>query len=113
MSERTLTKFGIFLMPVREPMVSSWSNLSKVATPLSFTKVPGFRLPRSSFTNSVLVKSFTVMVSVKSVTSNMTIVLSFLISRLSVFRTLPRMVTSPTSPMISSMGMGSSSKSFP
>ena len=53
------------------------------------------------------------MVSVKSVTANIMIVFSFLISRDSTVRILPFIVTSPIGPSIFSMDISSSSKLLP
>ena len=53
------------------------------------------------------------MVSVKSVTANIMMVFSFLISRDSTVRILPFIVTSPIGPSIFSMAISSSSKLLP
>ena len=53
------------------------------------------------------------MVSVKSVTANIMMVFSFLISRDSTVRILPFIVTSPIGPSIFSMDISSSSKLLP
>ena len=66
-----------------------------------------------SATSSFLAKSLSMMVSVKSVTANIMMVFSFLISRDSTVRILPFIVTSPIGPSIFSMAISSSSKLLP
>ena len=95
-------------------MPSSWSNLSVIATPLIFRKFPFCRNSLISPACSVFTKIFTPMVSVRSVIVKIRMVFSiFAISRSSKFNTFPRMITSPISSVIFSMGKGSPSKSLP
>ena len=91
----------------------SWSYLSNVALPLIFKKFPFLITPESSGTCSFFANTFTVIVSVKSVTLNIIIVLSLRISRISTLRTIPEIITSPIAVSICSIGVTSPSKSLP
>ena len=110
---RPVVKSGIFMTPTTEPIVSSLSNVSLTVTPFNFKNAPNLISLINSFNCSLCTNIFTLIVSVKSVISKLTIVRSFLSSRVSNVRTLPLIVTSPISPQISSMRMLSSSKSRP
>ena len=91
----------------------SWSYLSNVALPLIFKKLPFLITHESSGTCSFFANTFTVIVSVKSVTLNIIIVLSLRISRISTLRTIPEIITSPIAVSICSIGVTSPSKSLP
>ena len=112
-SIRTVVKSAHFLIPTIEPMVSSLSNLSMVATPLTRTNFPPLISFNSSGTSSFPAKILRTIVSVKSVTEKIMMVFSLRISRVSTDRIFPRITTSPIGPSIFSISMLSSSKSLP
>ncbi len=112
-STRFTVKSLHFRIPTTDPIVNSPSNRSMVVTPFNFTKAPGAIWGLISGTCSFLANIFTVMVSVKSVTSKIKIVFSPRISLVSNAIILPRITNSPISVWICSIGVGSSSKSLP
>ena len=112
-SIRTVVKSAHFFIPTMEPIVSSLSNLSMVATPLTFTNLPLSISPNKSLTSSFLANIFNTMVSVKSVIEKIIIVFSLRISLVSTERIFPRITTSPIGPSIFSISIVSSSKSRP
>ncbi len=112
-SMRFTVKSLHFLIPTTDPTVSSPSNRSIVVTPLSFTNAPGLTCGIISGSCSFLANIFTVIVSVKSVTSKIKIVFSPRISLVSSAIIFPRITSSPISVWICSIGVGSSSKSLP
>ena len=102
-----------FLIPFTYPSDSSPSNLSIEATALIRTYLPSARYANNLSFCSSLGNILTVIVSVKSVTSNITMSFPVFVSLDSKRMILPYTTTSPVMPSRSAMPIGSSSKSLP
>ena len=101
------------MIPTTEPIVSSPENLSTVVTPFILMNLPFLSSSSTSESCSGWRKSFTEIVSVKSVTSKIRIILPFLNSFLTVKIICPLNVISPISWITVSRVTGSSLKSLP
>ena len=101
------------MMPEGDETVISCSKVSSFVNPFTLTKFPGARRFIVWSAYMVGAKIFTMIESVKSVSVNFRMDFSFRMSLLSFAMILPRIVTSPISPMMSEIGIASSSNSRP